>query len=117
MRIIFLPHVLRQSHKHTPSPALSAEHGPYRNAQRFISRLLELTTVECGELGVQIREAVKESLGQELSPTLYPMLMEQITHIVQVRNVCVCVCVCERERGRERERERERKKEREKKKE
>eukprot|EP00052_Salpingoeca_macrocollata_P027084 m.255425 g.255425 ORF g.255425 m.255425 type:complete len:2782 (+) comp22689_c2_seq1:322-8667(+) len=65
-------------HAMSPSAAnTNALEGSRRNVHRFIIRLLDLLTLEMGEVGVQVREAVKESLGQELSPALYSMLMEQ----------------------------------------
>eukprot|EP00054_Salpingoeca_dolichothecata_P028574 m.218407 g.218407 ORF g.218407 m.218407 type:complete len:2785 (-) comp26259_c1_seq1:68-8422(-) len=56
---------------------------PLRNADRFISRLIELLVCDIEGVGVQMREVVKESLGQELSPAMYPMLFVHLNEKVK----------------------------------
>eukprot|EP00051_Salpingoeca_urceolata_P003452 m.57787 g.57787 ORF g.57787 m.57787 type:complete len:2607 (+) comp12795_c0_seq1:372-8192(+) len=56
-----------------------------RKAQQFIQRLLELLVCNIVDLGVSIRETVKEAVGQEMTPVLYPLLFEAFNASVQSR--------------------------------
>lgn len=56
---------------------------PVRNVQLFLSTMLQLLVCDYGAVGVQIRETVKESIGQELNPTLYVMLFEHLNATAQ----------------------------------
>ncbi len=45
--------------------------------------MLQLLVCDTPGIGVQIRETVKESIGQELNPTLYVKLFDQLNATVQ----------------------------------
>eukprot|EP00047_Mylnosiga_fluctuans_P015123 m.43539 g.43539 ORF g.43539 m.43539 type:complete len:2596 (+) comp5784_c0_seq3:20-7807(+) len=49
-----------------------------RNIEAFLTRMIDFLVIETEEHAVQLRETVKEALGQELSPSLYPTLLEQL---------------------------------------
>ena len=45
---------------------------------RFISNLLKLLVCQNEKFGAQIQKHVKELVGHELNPALYPILFDQI---------------------------------------
>lgn len=67
---------------------------------RFVGQLLHLLVCCNEKLGAQIQKHVKELVGHEMSPALYPILFDQIKAIVekffdqqgQVRSLLFAFC-------------------------
>lgn len=52
-------------------------------SHRFVGQLLKLLICCNEKLGAQIQKNVKELVGHEMSPALYPILFDQIKTIVE----------------------------------
>lgn len=50
---------------------------------RFVGQLLRLLVCHNEKFGTQIQKHVKELVAHEMSPTLYPILFDQIKAIVE----------------------------------
>lgn len=50
---------------------------------RFVGQLLRLLVCNNEKFGAQIQKHVKELVGHEMSPALYPILFDQIKSIVE----------------------------------
>lgn len=50
---------------------------------RFVGQLLRLLVCNNEKFGAQIQKHVKELVGHEMSPALYPILFDQIKAIVE----------------------------------
>jgi hypothetical protein len=50
---------------------------------RFVGQLLQLLVRNNEKFGAQIQKHVKELVGHEMSPALYPILFDQIKAIVE----------------------------------
>ena len=62
---------------------------------RFVGQLLQLLVRNNEKFGAQIQKHVKELVGHEMSPALYPILFDQIKAIVekffdQQGQICLC---------------------------
>lgn len=55
----------------------------YCSVTQFVSSLLRLLICNNEKLGTQIQKHVKELVGHEMSPALYPILFDQIKNVVE----------------------------------
>ena len=53
------------------------------NPYRFVGQLLRLLVCTNEKFGAQIQKHVKELVGHEMAPALYPILFDQIKVIVE----------------------------------
>lgn len=61
----------------------TGDQSPLRNVRRFVKRLLELLRCDLPDVGPEVRAMVKEGLGQELNPTMYPVLFEEMNQFLE----------------------------------
>lgn len=65
------------------SSVLTSQDMQYCPVTQFVSQLLRLLVCSNEKFGAQIQKHVKELVGHEMAPQLYPILFDQIKVIVE----------------------------------
>lgn len=65
------------------SSVLTSQDMQYCPVTQFVSQLLRLLVCSNEKFGAQIQKHVKELVGHEMAPALYPILFDQIKVIVE----------------------------------
>lgn len=73
----------RSAKQQEPTPCLSNPSREVRYCTQFVYNLLRLLICDNEKIGNQIQKHVKELVGHEMSPALYPILFDQIKSIVE----------------------------------
>lgn len=74
---------LKKGSKQEPTSCLSNPSQEVQYCTQFVYSLLRLLICNNEKFGNQIQEHVKELVGHEMSPALYPILFDQIKSIVE----------------------------------
>lgn len=74
---------LKKSSKQEPTSCLSSPSQEVQYCTQFVYNLLRLLICNNEKFGNQIQKHVKELVGHEMSPALYPILFDQIKSIVE----------------------------------
>lgn len=77
------PELKRSSKQQEPTSCLSNPSQEAQYCTQFIYNLLRLLICNNEKFGNQIQKHVKELVGHEMSPALYPILFDQIKSIVE----------------------------------